>query len=151
MSSNWAADWSRKLRNREQSSDQQNATLLERRRLLEEQGPQLWQELREAVKASAMALNDNYGDTVLAVNDKVNEVAVRLRHLGKVRDLHITFKTTSADALTWFHAGDMSPNSKSGSCSLAVDVAGRVVFKDGLNTRTPQNLAEEMLNGLLAE
>lgn len=159
MSSKWAADAAERLRQRQQIKQQQDALMLEQRKLRTEQGPNLWAEVCEFVKQRCIELNANYGSVIVRVKDvKLGELDARFELNGVVVDLHSTFEPSSSQkALNWSYSNIVKgakagKNSDvGGSCSLDVSPSGRVVFHDGDNQRTPESIAQEMLNGLISE
>jgi hypothetical protein len=65
------SDWSRKAANklheRAEQKNSENAALTEKRRLMEEQGPGLWQQLCMQVKKLCDELNADYGEDIATV------------------------------------------------------------------------------------
>lgn len=153
MSANWGAETAEKLRNRLQARQLNQKVLLEKRQLLEESGPHLWIELCECVKKKCLELNSNYRSDIIRIKDTVsNQLDVRFEFDDTSADLRIRFEATaSPKALTWEYSGQIGKQTKSGSCPLFVDQNGAVSFQQAMTPRSPESLAEEMLNGLIAE
>jgi hypothetical protein len=153
MATGWGVDAAAKLRARLENKELKNNVLLEKRNLLKEQGPGLWIELCEFAKAKCLELNANYRSVVIRVKDTVlNEMEVLFEWDGVKADVKINFEPTSSrTALTWVYGGQVSKQTKNGSCPLLIDKDGTVGFQQGITSRTPESLAEEMLNGLIAE
>src|SRR5271157_2597049 len=134
MSSNWAAEAAEKLRKRQQTKQQRDELLLEKRRLFAEQGPNLWDQVRERVTSECLELNEKRGSAVVYVKDlKMGELDVRFEFNGVVTKLHCTFEVTSSQkALNWSYSDVVRGNktkrdNTGGSCSLDVSEAGIVV------------------------
>jgi hypothetical protein len=150
------SDWSRgaanKLRERVQREDNESAILVEKRKLLDEQGPGLWQQICEDVKKLCKELNADYGQDIAVVEAcSVRDLKVELRHAGNMSELKANFTTsTSPDALKWSYAGPAARMGRGGQYSLYVD-AGRVSFQNSVKASTPESIAKEMLDGLLQE
>jgi hypothetical protein len=154
MSESWAFEAAERLRKRVAKIEVKEKVLLEKRNLLEEQGPNLWMGLCEAVKQKCLDLNRDYGSVVVRVKDTVsNQLSVRFELEGTITDLTINFHVTSSErALSWGYSsvsGGQYP--QGGLCSLFVDLNGRVGFMQTHLSRTPENLAENMLSGLIGE
>lgn len=64
MSDNWASEAAKKLKQRDTSQVQRDSAMLERRKLIEEQGPALWLRVRDHVKNLCKELNTEYGEQV---------------------------------------------------------------------------------------
>jgi hypothetical protein len=152
MSEKWALEAAEKLRARTAKQQVTDKVLLEKRNLLQEQGPHLWILLCEAVKEKCLELNRHYGSVVVRVKDTVqDQMDVRFELEGNIIDLRLNFKVTSSErALTWSYTIHSGNSPIGGFCNLFVDHAGRVGFMQTHLSRTPEFLAEEMLNGLLA-
>ncbi|WP_058185993.1 hypothetical protein [Terracidiphilus gabretensis] len=153
MSAKWGAEAADKLRKRVKDKEMRDHVLLENRKLLQEQGPNLWVYVCESVKQKCLELNENYRSVIVRVKDiALNQLDVRFELDGVATDLKVTFEPTSSQkALTWEYSGNAEKNTKNGSCPLFINQAGQVCFQQALLVRTPESLAEEMLNGLIAE
>lgn len=153
MALDWGQKAAERLRSRTINKKRDDDILSEKRRLLQEQSPALWIALCERVKKSAISLNENYRMVIMRVKDVVaNRLEVRFEFEGRVTDLTAEFSaTTSPDALKWRYSGDVGAHVTDGSCALFVKPDGKVVFQQTLIARAPESLADEMLDGLLAE
>jgi hypothetical protein len=153
MSERWAIKAADRLRRMVANKQVSDKVLLEKRNLLEEQGPALWIMLCGSVKDKCLELNRTYGSVIVRVKDtELNRLDVRFELEGTSADLLISFEVTSADrALTWGYSIRDGKSPKGGFCPLFVDQNGRVGFMQAMLSRTPESLAEEMLNGLIAE
>jgi hypothetical protein len=150
--SDWSRNAANKLRKRAERKDDENATLAEKRRLLEEQGPALWRQVREHVKRECDSLNADYEEDIAVVQEgPAHKLHVELRHAGNMSELNASFDiSTSPDALKWSYAGPAARIARGGQYSLQVN-AGTVIFQDSLTPSTPESIASQMLDGLLQE
>jgi hypothetical protein len=150
--SDWSREAANKLHKRAERKSSENAALTEKRRLMEEQGPGLWQQLCLQVKKLCDELNADYKEDIATVKaSSANDLNVELRHVGNMSELNVKFTTsTSADALRWSYAGPAARVGRGGQRSLSVD-AGRIVFQDTLTPSTLESIATQMLDGLLHE
>jgi hypothetical protein len=145
------SDWSRnaadKLRRRLERIDNENAALTEKRKLLEEQGPALWQMVCEQVKKLCDDLNADYQEKVAVVQESsAHALHVELRHAGSMSELNASFNiSTGADALKWSF---LPPRPAQGTYALQIN-AGRVAFQNSMTPSTPESIARQMLDGLL--
>lgn len=153
MASNWGAKASERLCRQQQRQQMEKQIRLENRTLIQEQAPNLQIELWEYIKQKCVELNKSYGAVVARVKDTVlNRLDVRLELDGSTRDLTVKFEvTTSQRALQWEYSGDFDGSAKRDTSSLYIQKDGTVVFRKGEEIRTPESLAEEMLDGLLPE
>ena len=153
MSSNWAANAAARLRKSQETRQQQDAVMLERRILLNEQGPNLWSQVRECVNTKILDFNRNYGEMVLRSREQNDgEFRVQFELAGAVTDLRSKFEATSSqEALTWTYAGTISRSQKAGSCSLQIKAPATVMFQDDTGPLTPDEVADKMLDGLIPE
>jgi hypothetical protein len=152
MSENWGSVAAQKLRKRLEAKQRDGALLLENRRLLEEQGPGLWQQVRQNVKKMCDQLNADYGEQVVTIQDgRTDELNVQLRFAGTTSELRATFDTsTSTEALKWTYAGLAARSTSSGKYFLH-NTNGVVVLQSGTVPSTTELVARQMLDGLLAE
>lgn len=151
MSENWGKEAADKLRIQGQRRAQEDAVLLAKQKLRLEQGPGLWNEVRQQIQAMCQSLNLEYGEDIASfVPTSHNELRVQLRVSGSgIREMFVGFMPTSAlDALTWRFEGATSSRGNGGHCELGID-GDRVTFQQGRLSYTPESIAKEMLDGLL--
>jgi len=120
--------------------------LAEQRRLWEEQGPKLWQELRNAVQICIRDVNAELDSPALTYNNLSTAAFSVTRHGKAIGDLlHAEFTVSSGDAAFWKYEGR---SKETGSATLGIDESGRVFLEHKGKGITPESLAQEMLNGL---
>ena len=151
--SDWGKETANKLRANAQVMAQEAAAQLQREKLRNDQGPRLWNEVREHVKAKCASLNREYGDEILTFVVVQNpQLDVRFKaSSGKIHELKATFEPSSADnALRWKTSGHRLNESQTGTCSLSI-TNDTVSFLTGAHPYTPESIAEKMLNDLLLD
>ncbi len=134
MSGTWGEDAAEKMRKREQHIEVQNKVLLEKRKLLEEQGPGLWQEVRNQVKKLCAELNSCYGKEIATIRvGQTRELHIELYASGTMSELNASFEpSSSSEALQWSYSGPAARIARGGKYYLYVD-NGSVVFQNGLD------------------
>ncbi len=145
------SDWSKRtvegIKERQSTASQKAITIAEQRRLREEQGPTLWQELRNAVQVSIADVNADLTSPAFTYNNISTTKFSVTRHGKAIGDkLHAEFAVSSGPALIWQYEGRSEATS---SCSLAIDDDGRVYFQFKNEGISPVKLAEKMLDGLI--
>ena len=146
----WGKENANKLRAETQYMAQRAATQLQHEKLRTEQGPRLWNEVREQIKAKCAELNREYGEEILTVMVGKNaELDVRFKApSGKIHQLKATFEPSSADnALRWKTSGHRMNEDQTGGCELAIN-GDTVSFLMGAPC-TAESIAEKMLESLL--
>lgn len=147
----WGKETANKLRAQTEYQAQENAAQLQREKLRQDQGPRLWNEVRDHVKTKCASLNREYGEEVL------DFMVVQTPHLdvrfrapsGKVHRLEATFEPSSANnALRWKTSGHRLNDNQSGTCELAI-TGDTVSFLTGAHPYTTESVAEKMLEDLL--
>ena len=154
MSDNWAAEKARMLHKRTEDASQREAVLLENRRLIDEQAPALWEELRRQIESRCESLNREFRSRIVFVMATPNdELDVEFRHDGKVSRLHAAFKiTTGADALKWSYSGSaQAQGAHSDSYQVYPNREGIVAFCRAASSTSPEDIAQDMIEGLLKE
>lgn len=147
----WGKEAASRLKVQAQAMEQEAAAQLHREKLRNDQGPRLWNEVREHVKAKCAHLNREYGEevtTFMVVQNRDLDVRFKAPS-GKVHELKATFEPSSADnALRWKTSGHRMNESQTGTCELAIknDV---VSFLTGAHPYTAESIAEKMLDDLL--
>jgi hypothetical protein len=150
MPTDWEAKAAKYLRERSQNIQLEKETRRENRRLIDEQAPGLCSQIREFIKQKISALNRNYGKQVARVVDVVDKTDVWLEHDGTTVQLTAKFEyTTAHDAISWSYTGNVAEGVGGGSCSFYIGNNSTVFLRQGNETKTPESLADEMLDGLL--
>jgi len=147
----WGKEAANRLRAQNDSQANENAAQLQREKLRQEQGPRLWNEVRDHVKAKCSSLNREFGENVLTFLVVQNaQLAVLFKSAsGKVHELKATFEPSSApNALHWKTTGHRMNETQTGACELFIknDV---VSFLTGAHPYTTESIAEKMLDDLL--
>jgi hypothetical protein len=148
MEDNWAAKAASKLRQQDQQNAQNDAVTLEKRKLIEEQGPALWMAVREHVRKLCGELNTDYGQHVVIVQDgPIRELNVQFRHAGRMNTLNAECDmTTAPNALKWSYSSSPVKTSYS-----LYPNNGVVIFQNSMVPSTPVSIARQMLDGLIAQ
>jgi hypothetical protein len=149
MSDNWAATAADKLRKRDEAKIQEDAVLLQKDKLRMEQSPALWEEIRNFVKVKCDELNTHYGDNIAEADlGSPTKLTAHILVDRQRRTLTASFHPTSSPkALNWYY--ENKKIIQGSSYGLAV-VGDRVVFQSGMAPSTPESIARQMLDGLLA-
>ena len=149
MTDDWASEKAKELRQRVAASERRDALQLDHRRLIEEQGPALWQTLREKVKSLCADLNREYHKEVVVFMVTANDqLQVRFSLGGGISELFAEFSVTTGDALTYRFAGPAQSQSHGTSYRL-YPINGTVHFTRSINATAPEDIAKEMIDGLL--
>ena len=129
-----------------------NTENYEKRKLLEEQGPLLWDRLRAQMTKLCSALNAEYGKEVVTTQmESAGEMDARLSVAGAVSKLSVTFDAVSPScALKWFYSGPATRTSPDRRCRIYVH-NGTVGFQANATPYTPEVFAKQMFEGLLSE
>lgn len=153
MTSSWAEDAAKRLRKSQETKRQQDAVMLEKRQLLQEQGPNLWAQVKEFVNTKILEFNKNYDQVVLRAKEQADgEFRVQFQLAEIVTELRAKFKATSSQqALTWTYDGAINRDHKTGSCSLHVHPSATVAFQDDTGSVSPESVADKMLDGLIPD
>jgi hypothetical protein len=144
------SDWSKRtvegIKERQSTASQKAITIAEQRRLREEQGPTLWQELRNAVQVSIADVNADLTSPAFTYNN-ISTIQFSVTRHGKAigDQLHAEFAVSSGPSLLWHYQGR---SDASGNCILAIDDDGRVYLQFKNEGISPLKLAEKMLDGL---
>jgi hypothetical protein len=148
--SKWAREAVQKLREHEFQEDQKTEALVVRRKLLEEQGQGLWDQLCAHVEKLVGEFSKEYGSDAIEIFSVTSkELKARIGTRLMRRQVVVEFKMTSAsDALKWRYEGDKANGDV---CSLHINDAGVGIFQQAALPRTPESLAQEILDGLLQE
>src|ERR1035438_6349391 len=137
MSSEWAEKAAQRVRERQEAADQTNAVLIEKRKLLKEQAPGLWQQVFCRVQVLITEFNAEYkhGDPIHYVTVSTSEFKATFRTEHFTNELTAEFKADSSqDALRWCYG---SKDAKGGWCSLVVSsFSGKVAFLYGLDRKS---------------
>lgn len=152
MSSEWAVEAVKRLRKQQESERQQSGAMFEKRKLLREQGDRLWKEIGRHVVKLADDFNAEIKSKAISVLPGApTELHVRLDVASAEKELLARFNAGSAnDALHWTYDGG---GTKAQEYQLFVNEYGAVSIGSGQNqnTKTPEVIAMEMLDGLLQE
>ena len=144
--SDWAKEYAESVKQGRIDTQQKADRLAEQRRLWEEQGPKLWQELRNAVQISIRDINAELSSPALTYNNLSTAAFSVTRHGKAIGDLlHAEFTVSSGDAVFWKYEGR---SKETGSVTLGIDEAGRVYLEHQGKGIAPEILAQKMLNGL---
>ena len=153
MPDTWSTEAANKLRKQRDRKLQEEAALVEKIKLRQAKAPELWQDLRQTVKSMCDSLNSEYGEEIAALQmAHPRELTVRLRTpAAGVHELKATFDPTSTgDALKWATSGHTRNLPQNGKYRLAVE-EGKVFFQSSLTPATNEDIAIQMLDGLLLE
>jgi hypothetical protein len=151
--SSWSTEAANKLRKQRERKEQEDAALLEKIRLRQAKAPELWQELRNIVKGMCDSLNAEYGEEIVLVQmAHPRELNVRIKTpAAGVHELKATFESASSgDALKWVTAGHTRNLPQNGKYRLGIE-DGKVFFHISQTPVTPEDIAVQMLDGLLLE
>ena len=151
--SDWVRDTVSKLRAQADSQAQEAAAQLQREKLRQQQGPILWNEVREHVKTKCASMNHEYGEEILTFMVVQNaQLDVQFKaSSGKTHELKATFDPSFADnALRWETSGHRMNEPQTGTCELTIkdDI---VSFLTGAHPYTTESIAEKMLDDLLRD
>lgn len=149
--SDWVKESAAKLRAQNEAQAKESAAQLQREKLRQEQGPRLWNEVREHARVKCAELNRELGEEALTFSVVQNsQLLVQFKApTGKVHELKATFDPSSADnALHWNTTGHRMNETQNGKCELSIknDV---VSFLTGAHPYTAESIAEKMLTDLL--
>ena len=153
MEDQWGKKAANQLRSQRENLERGNAAQLHRDKLRHEQGPRLWNEVREHVKSKCASLNLEDGADVLTfmlVQSSTLDVRFKAPS-GRTHILTASFEPSSADnALRWKTSGHRMNDGVAGTCELHIknDVVG---FLTGAHPYTPESIAEKMLEDLLRD
>jgi hypothetical protein len=125
----------------------------ESRSFLEKQGTLLWKALSESVETLASDLNRVYGSPLIRPKFKTNSrLDLEFQFSDRITNVKIEFQpTTTQPALRWEFSGYLGKGVKHGSCHFYIRDNGEAAFRRGLLFLRPVDLAEEILNALIAE
>ncbi len=148
--SEWAKRAAKRLYEREHKDELANAAMLEKRRLLQEQGLGLWTALRAKARDLCEELNMEVGRVVAVVaHTPSHELRVQLTNSEGMSELIASFRLEmAADAVQWKYAGPAAQRSRGGKYALIVEDGG-TVLGDGRDRTTPDEVAGFMMDGLL--
>ena len=151
MSDSWANEAAKKLKLRTERMAHSQAAMLEKRKLIEEQGPALWRSVREKVKQMCTDLNRECGVQVVTFAvGQTSEISVLFRHGGVSRELKATCAvSTSPDAVEWYYLAEEGEGEIRGQTYSFHVADDRVVFQNSLVPSTPDSIARQMMDGLL--
>jgi hypothetical protein len=152
MNDSWSKQAAEQLRERVERQAKYDATQAGDKKLMEEYGPALWQELCQYVNELCKEFNKNYGELVLLSEVAPNQVLlVQMRVGGTMSELTATFNiSNSTDTLRWSYHGPAQRTGRAGSYALYVS-NGRVTFNKGGHAPAIQSIAQEMLDGLVKQ
>lgn len=147
--SDWANEKARIVNAQLDAEQRKVAGWIENRKLIEEQGPGLWKELRSHLSSAVDDLNSAFGkDAFVMVGTDPNEMDVRFTVRAPALQLLVSFEASTAhNALRCSYPGGKA---KDHSYRLIADAAGNVSFWSGYSS-TPEAIAKSMLDGLLRE
>ena len=151
MPEGWSQEAARKLKQRTERITESQAVLLEKRKLIEEQGPALWRLVREKVKQMCADLNAEYGEQVVTFGiGQSSQISILFRHIGVSRQLKAECDiSTAPDALQWYYlAEEMDGDPRRQTYAFHV-AEGKTIFQSGLVPSTPDSIARQMMDGLL--
>ena len=149
MSYNWAAEKAQIVRNLVAAKKAEGGLLRERRRLLQEQGPILWQEISNQVQTLCEQFNAEYKEhTLQFTQTSTKSFRVRFSTDHLENDLIAEFEVNASPyALKW---GYTEGNSKGGNFALSInDQTGKVQLGYVFIHATPVEIAKQMLDDLL--
>jgi hypothetical protein len=143
MSSEWAETAAQHVRERQKAEEEVNAALIEKRKLIAEQGPALWRQVFCRVQELVSEFNAEYkhSSPMTYDNTSTSEFHVRLNTGYLNTTLIATFGVnSSATALQWRYEGGKA---KGGGCNLNVLPSGKVALYYRLRDTTPNMIAEK--------
>lgn len=148
--SDWADEKARSEKARLAAEQQKIAGWIENRKLIEEQGPALWKELRTRIEASVEDLNRSFGKgSFVIVGDDPSEMDIRFTVRDPALQLLVWFEaSTSQRALRWSYPGGRG---KDRSYRLVADSSGVLCFWSSGYSSAPEAIAKSMFDGLLQE
>lgn len=148
--SDWAEERARSVKARLNREQGKIAGWIENRKLIEEQGPGLWRELRTHLESLVHELNRALGpNALLIVGKEPSEMDIRFTVHDPAHQLLVWFEATTAqDALRWTYPGGKGADQK---CRLVPNAAGVLCFWSNGYTSNPETIAKSMLDGLLLE
>ena len=149
----WGVEAAERIRRRQSNQEEFEELEAQSRRLLEERGSILWSLVCEAVADFACDLNRVYGSTLIRPKARGSvRLDLEFEYGERLTGVKIEFEpTTSHAALRWEYCGYLGKGVKHGSCHLYIRGSGEAAFRRGLQFLRPVDLAEEILNGLIAE
>lgn len=126
---------------------------VESRSFLEKRGSALWTAFCESIAALASDLNRVYGSELIGLTLTIaNRLNLEFRFSDRITNVKIEFHpTTTQPALRWEFSGYLGRGVKHGSCHFFIRDNGEAAFRRGLQFLRPIDLAEEILNALIAE
>jgi hypothetical protein len=101
MSSNWAVEAARKIRNREESAALDNATFVAKQKIVNEQGPSLWKAVCMNIRKLADDFNAEYKAEAITMEGTSHGLNARFATALNTKELIATFNTDAYPALSW--------------------------------------------------
>jgi hypothetical protein len=150
---NWSAQAAETIRRRQLHHEGDREFEAESRSFLEKQGAIVWTAFCESVATLASDLNRAYGSQLIEPKHSMaRRLDLEFKFCDRVTQVRIEFApTTTQSALRWEYSGYLGKGVKHGSCHLYIRGNGEASFHRGLQFLRPIDLAEEILNGLIAE
>jgi hypothetical protein len=145
--SDWAKEKVRIVNARLAGEQEKISGWVENRKLIEEQGPGLWEQLRRQLSALIADFNTEYGkDALLIVGKDPNKIDLRFTESQPSGQLLVWFSASTAlDALHWDYPGS---NAQGQEYRLSADASGVLSFRSGAYSSSPESIAKSMLDGL---
>jgi len=149
----WGLEAAEMIRRRQLDEAGDDEFEAESRGFLERRGAALWTALSESVEALTSDLKRVYGSQLIkSTLSMANRMDLEFRFCDRITDVKIEFSpTTSQAALRWEYSGYLGKGVKHGSCHFFIRDNGEAAFRRGVQFLRPMDLAEEILNGLIAE
>jgi hypothetical protein len=155
MSENdWGSKAARSLREQIENRKRRDIFLRQAEVIRQEQGPRLWNDIREHIKAKCIRLNAELGsDVALVIATQTRELEVHLYPpLGGRRTLSARFSTRSPlDALSWNTSGHETNEAQEGKYRIGIEEGVAVLQGSDDVVETPERIAERLLDALLLE
>jgi len=148
----WSSRAAERFREEVDGNKQVDTLLLQNATTRQEQGPHLWNEVREQVRTKCARLNPELGSAVamfMVTPESELQVQVTVPDGGH-RRLDATFMPTSTyGVLSWSISGHNTNEAHRGEYELGVEQGKAVFRRDKSIVESPEKIAEEMLDPLL--
>jgi hypothetical protein len=148
--SDWATEKVQAVKAQLGAEQQKLAGWIENRKLIEEQAPALWKEVRAQIVTLVEDFNVAFGkDAFLIVGKEPTQIDVRFTVRAPALQLLVWFEATTApNAL---HCAYPGSKSREQNYRLKADTSGIVAFWSEGSFFTAESIAKSMLDGLLRD
>lgn len=150
--SDWAKEKVRTVNARLAGEQEKISGWVENRKLIEEQGPGLWEQLRHHLSTLIDDFNVEFGkeallkEALLIVGKDLDRIDVRFAESHPSTQLLVWFTASTAlDSLHWDYPGSKIQGQK---YRLSADASGVLSFQSGAYSSNPESIAKSMLDGL---